>query len=459
MRIGHLLRELRSHLQAQGTPVLTFDIGDVLDRIRPETEATLGQVNAALMAALGYDGWVFGNNEGLTIPLAMWPLLVSRSGSRTFGTNIRSSTSENLPFFHDWAVYDCQGVRVGVFGLTADYDKPYENLGVHVLKPHAQALVAVQALQQEACDVIVLLSHLGLREDRKLADAVAGIDVILGGHTHDFMSGADFVGRTAIFQAGKHALTFGHTTIDYDANERRVHRVYSEPIGLNPHGPYDTQMHAAFQESLPDVTEHLMQRVVDLQEPLVAEYNHESTFANLLVDALFDAYPCDLGVMMAGALTASLLPGEIRMEHVHAACLTPTRPLLITMHGKDIRSFLEKAVTSRFKETLGYGYGFRGSVIGHMALANAQVVVSREGRDGQGPLESVIINGSPLIEEQTYRLVSCEYLWLSPLFEEFQRGCHVDIQPCLVRDVLLEKMKEPRLRSRASQPRYLLPRS
>jgi 5'-nucleotidase len=94
-----------------------------------------------------------------------------------------------------------------------------------------------------------------------------------------------------------------------------------------------------------------------------------------------------------------------------------------------------------------------------MALANAQVVFSREGRDGQGPLESVIINGSPLIEEQTYRLVSCEYLWLSPLFEEFQRGCHVDIQPCLVRDVLLEKMKEPRLRSRASQPRYLLPRS
>jgi 5'-nucleotidase len=455
IRIGNLLRITRSRLCVQGEPVLTFDVGDVVDRIRPETEVTGGQVNAALMGALGYDGWVFGNNEGLTIPVSQWRDLVQTSGTTVFGTNIRTSDGEPLPYFEDCKIYDCQQIRVGVFGLTADYDKPYEHLNARVLNPIEQADCAAEHLRQQGCHVVVLLSHLGLREDRKLASQVHGIDVILGGHSHEFMEEAEFVNGTAIYQCGKHALAFGHTIVEVDESTTTVQRVVSKAVYLDVHGPFDAAMMSEYQKRLPLMETHLNAPVLTLKEPLAARYDGESTFGNLLVDALFDAYPADLGLMMTGALTASLMEGQVRFLDVHAASQTPTRPLLLTMSGADIRTCLEKAVTPAYFNRKGYGYGFRGSVIGCMAVANAQARTYLSATDGQVTIQSVIINGQPLVDSQRYRVVTCEYLWLSPVFEEFHRGYDVDIQPPLVRELLMMYMRAGKSLELAHERRYV----
>ncbi len=59
----YLLTERQRYIAA-GHTVLTFDIGDAMDRAHPLTEATNGQRNVSLMNEIGYDAVTIGNNEG-----------------------------------------------------------------------------------------------------------------------------------------------------------------------------------------------------------------------------------------------------------------------------------------------------------------------------------------------------------------------------------------------------------
>jgi 5'-nucleotidase len=454
LRAGAQLRAMRSNLEEQGDCVLTFDLGDVLDRVRQETEATYGRVNASLLGALSVDGWVFGNNEGLTIPLEYWADLSADSKTTVFGTNVRQGDGSPFPFFTDTKVFDCNGVLVGVFGLTPNYKGPYGMLGIQVDDPFVTAAHAVDLLVSQDCHIIVCLSHLGLFNDYKLAERVPGIDVILGGHTHQFMKQADYVGQTAIFQPGKHGLAFGHTVIEYDRNLNRVVRTVSEPIEVHVHLPYDEKMYQAYKNQLPLVRERLQSKIATLQEALPVQFNEESVFANLLVDSIFALYPGDLGIMMSGALTASLLAGDVCLEDVHGACPTPTRPVVMSLLGADILCIIEKGITKEYYNRRGLGFGFRGAVVGYLSLANAEVELADE--HGQKRVESVRVGGELIDKKRTYRVVTCEYLWLAPVFDEFKNGSDMVFGRPLVREILLDSLSNPQIMERAHRKRYLL---
>ncbi|QFU23562.1 bifunctional metallophosphatase/5'-nucleotidase [Shewanella eurypsychrophilus] len=87
----------------------------------------------------------------------------------------------------------------------------------------------VRQLKSQGIDHIILLSHLGLDQDRALAQAIDGISLIVGGHSHTLQG--DFkplglsatvygeqINGTPILHAGKHAETFGLADIRFDAN-------------------------------------------------------------------------------------------------------------------------------------------------------------------------------------------------------------------------------------------------
>ncbi|MBX5435725.1 MAG: bifunctional metallophosphatase/5'-nucleotidase [Alicyclobacillaceae bacterium] len=454
MRLGASLRRFRHSLREAGESVLTVDVGDVMDRVRPETEASFGHVNAAMMAALGYDAWVFGNNEGLTLPVREWPSVVQRSGAPVLCANLYQPDGRRVDCFRSMRWFDRGGVRVGVFGVTPNYESTYRAIGVEARDPFREAADAVARLREAGCQIVVALSHLGLGADRRLAAEVAGIDVILGGHTHHFMQAAEFVHGTAVFQAGRNALAYGHTMIEYDDRSGRVVCVTSRLVGVDPSEPYDAQMLSAYRGYLPDVEQRLSEPVVRLNERLAVDFERESPFANVLADALYETYPADLCMVMTGALTASLLPGQVEVRHILAACSTPTRPLMMTLTGREIQSVIEKSLRPEFYERIGIGFGFRGAVVGFMALAGAEAHVCGHA-DGTLRLHSVRVAGQPLSPDRQYRVVTCEYLWLAPVFEEFRRGRDIEFGASLVREVLMERMADPRILQRARQPRYV----
>ncbi|KRW91279.1 metallophosphoesterase [Alicyclobacillus tengchongensis] len=451
MRLGQQLRALRSRLEDLGEPVLTFDIGDVLDRVRPETEATMGTLNAEMMAALGVNGWVFGNNEGLTIPVQDWPGLVARANTSVFGTNLRQPNGEPFPFFIDTRVFDVNGVRVGAFGLTPNYDLPYEMLHVQPLDPFACARTAVKNLRSAGAHIVVCLSHLGLRDGRRLAAMVPGIDVILGGHSHESMPRAEYVEKTAIFQPGKHATAFGHTVIDWDG--RSVQQVVSKPVPVLHETPFDMAMEQVYRRYEEHIQAVLGRPVASLAEGLPIVYHDESTFANLLVDVLFDEFQGDLAVMMTGALNASLLPGTLTLENLLAACPTPTRPIVVSLTGRELEAAIEQGIQPETYGRLGIGFGFRGGKIGYLVIAGAVVELVDDGE--RQHVRRILHQGRELEPDRTYRVITCEYLWLAPVFQPFRAARDITYQPPLVREVLIARIADEGRIERAKLRRYV----
>ncbi|WP_304458807.1 bifunctional metallophosphatase/5'-nucleotidase [Alicyclobacillus sendaiensis] len=449
MRIGAQIRAMRAAFDRDGEISLTFDLGDVLDRVRPETEATCGLLNADLMRALGVDGWIFGNNEGLTIPVERWEELVRRSGTVAFGTNLRRSDGSPFSFFRDTHVYEVGGMRIGAFGLTPNYDLPYRMLGVRVLDPVEAARRAVAELLTQRVDAIVCLSHMGLRFDLALARELPQITCVLGGHTHETMHAAEYVGHTAVFQPGKHGFSFGHTVLER-LDGRVVAR--SERVAVEPWAPLDARMMQVYAREQAFAERQLRRPVAATPERLQLAYEDECTFANLLTDILYDAFEGDLALMMAGALNASLLPGAITMEHLLGACPTPTRPIVVTLRGADILEAIDLALKPEIYDRQGIGFGFRGGKIGVLAISGAVAEVEQraEGRR----VRRVLLGGRALEPDRDYRVITCEYLWLSPLFPPFRRARDVTYQRPLVRELLIQHIGDPGRVERARLPRY-----
>lgn len=85
----------------------------------------------------------------------------------------------------------------------------------------------VNSLQKQGINKIILLSHLGYTLDKIIANQTQGIDVILGGHSHDLLLDVKegknlFYTKTGepviITQAGRDGKNFGILNLEFDKN-------------------------------------------------------------------------------------------------------------------------------------------------------------------------------------------------------------------------------------------------
>jgi hypothetical protein len=89
-------------------------------------------------------------------------------------------------------------IKIAVVGIVGtDLSLPSE---LKALPAIATAKREVAALRKKA-DLVVLLTHVGLEEDRRLASQVPGVDIIIGGHTQSFLQEPQTVGKTIIYQS------------------------------------------------------------------------------------------------------------------------------------------------------------------------------------------------------------------------------------------------------------------
>ena len=114
-------------------------------------------------------------------------------------------------------IFERQGVKIGVIGVMVAMVTP--NMRTQAASsylwddPAASVAKAIGELS-EPCDILVVLSHLGQKNDELLAQSVPGIHLIVGGHTHSVLSKPAWVGSTAIVQAGSHGRFVGRVVLD-----------------------------------------------------------------------------------------------------------------------------------------------------------------------------------------------------------------------------------------------------
>jgi 5'-nucleotidase len=185
-----------------------------------------GAFEVELMNAMGYDACTIGNHE-LDYGVVNLAEIAGKASFPFVCANYDFTGTACEGVVNPYTVIERAGLRVGIFGLSPDPSGLVSNrncAGIRFIHPVEAAEIAVEALQKEGCDVIVCLSHLGWRgngeyNDEFLVANTRGIDVILGGHSHNLFEKplyySNIDGDSVIVQQmGKNGARIGYVTLD-----------------------------------------------------------------------------------------------------------------------------------------------------------------------------------------------------------------------------------------------------
>jgi 5'-nucleotidase len=224
------------------------------------------------------------------------------------------------------------GIRFGLFGVLGKEAIFYTSGGAVTFSDAIEtAREMVKVLREtEKVDVVICLSHGGLEkgkdgrysdgDDVRVAQAVPGIDVVLGGHSHTELKEAIIVnGRTPVVQTGKQSENLGELVITLDGGSLTVesYRLYAIDDSI------------AGDRAIADEIDKLKKSVsgavfasrgYSIDQPLaVVPQDLPNTFtdiaastplANLVTDALRVATKADIGFTANGMMRASLMRGK-----------------------------------------------------------------------------------------------------------------------------------------------------
>ncbi|MBQ7175053.1 MAG: bifunctional metallophosphatase/5'-nucleotidase [Lachnospiraceae bacterium] len=156
-------------------------------------------------------------------------------------------------------------------------------------------------------DLVVLLTHIGLEQDRKLAELLHpdwGVDLIIGGHSHTFMEEAEYVNEIPIVQAGTGTGIIGRFDLQYDVDDRQLKEIRwrCDPINEDT-APKDPIMEDLL-DSYRTETDRKYKRVVTrfarkLTHP---SREQETEMGNLYADAIQWESSFDIMMMGSGAI-------------------------------------------------------------------------------------------------------------------------------------------------------------
>lgn len=430
----YLLGE-KQRLENQGKTVVTLDLGDFSDRVHPLTEATNGRANTLLMNQVDYDLATIGNNEGIGNSRQQLNQLYDEANFKVLLANIREQQSGQLP---KWAQsYDIitskEGTRIGFIALTAPFPLTYNPNGWDVFESDDVLPGLIKEVRPQS-DLIVLMSHLGIEEETRIAQTYPEIAVILGSHTHHLFVDGMLVGDTLLAAAGKFGRYVGEVTLE-----------------LTDHQLVDKKASVQVIKELPELAEdyheiegYLKQGHDLLQQQLVGylpfELSDTLAESNLLIDLALKAVAhyagVDTAILNSGLFLEPLKAGKVSKDDLHRCLPHPMHLVKVTLTGKELNSLV--AEMRREKEALRdfpiVGMGFRGKIFGELRSL---------GMTWEDTSQPILWHGQPLHDQQLYSFVTVDHLIFIPFFPTIRdKGQIAMLFPEFLREVIGDYLEE-----------------
>ncbi len=199
---GYALRNaIIKQIRNTCTNFLLFDSGDFLQGT-PYFNYFNGMLEIELMNALGYHAATLGNHE-FDNGVDQLAEILKTAKFKIINSNYDVSKTPLKSLVVPYYVFKFSNFKVGVIGLGVNPEgliSAKNFTGITYNDPIKAANKYADFLKKRKhCDVVICLSHLGLKQpenipsDIKLANESKNIDIILGGHTHTLLEIAFFV--------------------------------------------------------------------------------------------------------------------------------------------------------------------------------------------------------------------------------------------------------------------------
>jgi len=378
---------------------LLLDAGDLMTGsviCDIEYEGAKGGALIDMMNIIGYDGMVPGNHE-FDISVTNFKALEKIADFPMICANMKK---DNIPVTDEpYHIYNVGGLKVGVIGITYHTMKGMvsdPNLeGYESLEPESIVDSLVTAIDP-VTDVIIVLSHMGLAYDRKLAEKIEGVDLIVGGHTHEALQEPESVNGVIIVQAGSNCRYLGRIDLTIDADSVVDYKGELLPMltdGIEP----DSQISAMVSSFSSDIDKHYGTVIGKLKDRWETVHGQETAIGDWVTDVMRKKLYTDVAVVNSGAIRKNLGPGDITVRDILE--LLPFNNQIVTFgcSGRQLRSI---ALQNIGFDAEGYIY----------PLQISGLTYTWRHSDSGEEIVDILVNGEPLDMDRIYNVASLDYV-------------------------------------------------
>jgi sulfur-oxidizing protein SoxB len=329
-------------------------------------------------------------------------------GIEFIAQNVRT-TDFGDPVFRSHVIREVNGVPVAIIGQAFPYT-PIANPRHFV--PEWTFGIQEESLQKvvdesraKGAQAVVLLSHNGIDVDLKLASRVTGIDVILGGHTHDAVPEpvpvSNRLGTTLVTNAGSNGKFLAVLDLDVRGGRLRGYQYRLLPVFSDLLEP-DREMAALIRKLRAPFENRLNEKLAVTEALLYRRGNFTGTFDQVILDALMEVKGAEIAFSPGFRWGTTILPGQtITLEHVmDQTAITYPYTTVNELAGETIKNILEDVCDNLFNPDPYYQQGGDMVRVGgmHYRLDPTQKIGSR--------ISAMTLNGKPIEAGKRYKVAS-----------------------------------------------------
>jgi len=407
--------------------ILLLDAGDVTHGTNLANMFE-GETVGVLLDMIGYDAVAPGNhdfNYGTDRLLEAADLAEKYTDIKVLSANVLDS--EGYLLFQPYQVYDFNGFKIAVVGLTtpdtATKTHPNNVKGVYFANDE------IFEIGQEAIDMarqyvdyIIVLGHIGLDPDGEsgltsdqIVSRIKGIDLFIDGHSHTTLKEGMKVGDTLIVSTGEYLKNLGLVQIHVKNNKVTATYPMLIPAAdvLAPQDsmlakewgitevPNDAEVDEYVGYMNAQLVDKLGEIIAYVPEKLDGERGNVRTkptnLSRLITRAMTEESGADFTITNGGGIRASMNAGNVTIGDVINVLPFTNIITVAEITGADVYAALE------------HGYRMLPGENGGFAQSDLQVVYNRYAEPGKRILR-VLLNGKVIDKNATYKVATNDFM-------------------------------------------------
>jgi sulfur-oxidizing protein SoxB len=407
-----MINELRKNNRAN---TLMIDGGDCFQGagIAALTE---GQAIIPLMNNIGYDIMLPGNWEVVYGKKMMLKDMFAYTGVKVCANMFHDTKDEQNGelIFPPYYIKQVAGIKIGFIGyndpLTPKRQSPAYSEGIRFTFPEINVASYVRLLREhEKCDMVFLLTHMGLAQQVGLSNIpeIKGVDYILGADTHERVRKPIDGKYAKVTEPGAFGSFISKLDIVIEKGKIKDHSY--QLLDVDP-GRYkeDEEMKRLIKKAREPFKKDLDRVIGKTRTPLLRYYVIETPMDNFITDAIMWKFKPDIALSNGFRFCPPLVPdpktgmADITADYLWSMLPVNSEAKQGTVTGSQLREWMEKELENAFAKDPAKRFG--GWVIRFKGMEVNFTIGKKIGNR----VNWIKINGTSLDPVKEYVFVACE---------------------------------------------------
>lgn len=375
-----------------------------------------GRAIIPLMNNIGYDLMLPGNWEVVYGKEMMMKDMFGYDAPKVCANMFHQTNDEfNTDLiFPPYFIKHIGGIKIGFIGyndpLTPKRQSPAYSEGILFTQPEKNVAKFIKILREyEGCNLVILLTHMGLAQQVGLANMpfVKGVDYILGADTHERVRVPIQGVYTKVTEPG----AFGSfiAKLDFVVEKGVVKDHTYQLLDVDPDRyKEDEQMKALVKQAREPYRKELDRVIGTTKTPLLRYYVMETPMDNFITDAIMWKFGPDIALSNGFRFCPPLVPdaktglAEITVDYLWSMLPVDSEAKRGTITGQQLWDWMEKELQNAFAKDPAKRFG--GWVVRFKGMEVNFTIANDVGKR----VNWIKVKGESLDRAKTYSFVACE---------------------------------------------------